>query len=330
MENQTLRFAKVVWFNPNQRFGVAGLLENGATVAIHLDRGRIFYRGGNHAELRAGGRRLENIPKPGDDVCLVLSTRPTRKGGRCAELWGMSSDWDEAGHDIHQRHHRLKLFEQNRTHFEAEAKRKREDDRLRCNPKFRLIEQEHRFGKPTSKPSMTLFEGTRNEFEMRQTSRRQQPLLTTNGKIIDGYQYVRWFERETRGGWSRCDNLMTIELPALPPATWGFEEACFALKGARIVRAPWRMTGVGFLWRNDDRILARGNCVEVFVEGDDLHEGTWLRDAEAEYIWEQGDKTDIGVTHNPSRYSVKTGDTDDDGIGTDNDLLFAPTKEKQP
>ncbi len=301
-----IHFAQVVWFNPAKGFGVAGLRKNGATTGIHRDRGRVFYRGTDSPELRLSGRHLNTDPKEGDDICLIPGGR-SRKGDPCAKVWAMADDWEAANHDIAERYRKLRLYEQNKDFLQAEAVRLRERDRLRCNPLFRLIEQEYRFAQPTSKPALIRFQGTQAELRYRQTPtvlNREPKLLTESGKVIDGYQYVRWFEREIINGWRKCDNPLTIELPPLPPSRWGFEESCFALKQAKIYRAPWRMTGVGFLWRLDGKTLAQGNCEKVLVKQADLHEETSFTGGEAEYLWEMCDRTDIGVIPHANHYSM--------------------------
>jgi hypothetical protein len=302
----TISFAKVMWFNAIKGHGVAALLTNGLTIGIHRDSGRMFYRGTETPELRLVGRRLNGDPKKDDPICLVRAVRKSRAGNPYAEVWGTTADYEAAGHEIHERYRALHAYELDHTRIEASIRRAAENMRLLSDPKFQLVEEEYQFGKRTTKPTLVMFTGTKEEFRARQNSRHQHPLVTGDGKVgAYGHQYRRRFRREVSSGWIDSENPLYIELPTLVNPPWGFEEAVFALNGAKVKRAPWTMTGIGFRWFIGNNEVARGNCEELQMLATDTHSETILAAGQAEYLWEQADKADIDVVPNRERPLVQ-------------------------
>jgi len=301
MTSHNLVFATVKWFHHTQPFGGAILRTDGSEVGIHLANGRLFYRGTDTVELRAGGSRLESRPKVGDTICINRTTT-SRKGQRHAELWAMGDDYDEAGKYIYERFHRLKTVEARWPEMVTEAKRRSETQRLRSNPLFRCVEQDYQLGKPTSKPSRIVYQGTKEDFLRALSPDRitgRPKIITESGRLVGEHRYMRWFERETADGWKKkCGDVRMIDLPpqTIEEAGWSFEEAWMTLRGQEVRRAPSSTVGVGFMWIDKDaRVLAKGNCAEVLVCADDHHADTRFTGGEAEFLWEQSNRENSHV-----------------------------------
>jgi hypothetical protein len=294
----SLHFARVLWFNCAKGYGVAELprfIDGDSTIGIHRNSGRYFYRGGGTPELRLEGRMLHRAPQETEEICLVPSPRRSRAGNLCAEVWAMAEDFQRAQDDIQGRDRKIEVVERNWDSLVRHAALLQEEQRVRCNPRFRLMEQEHFQGKPT-RDAISRFIGTRTELQAWMTPRFGPPPVVKSGKLVVGYQHVRWFEMERHGGnWEKIEDPFRLQLPTMPrKPSWSFEEAQHYLRGTRIIRAPWHMTGIGFEWMDSEgRILARGNCAALTILEDDLHVNTPLQDADAEYLWEQADRSSL-------------------------------------
>ncbi|MEO8065374.1 MAG: hypothetical protein ABI643_00770 [Candidatus Doudnabacteria bacterium] len=90
---------------------------------------------------------------------------------------------------------------------------------------------------------------------------------------------------------AREDHRLRSPASKLP---WGFEEACFAIQGADIRRASWHMVSIGFLWLKGGREMARGCSDKVQMLETETQGSAVFTAGEAEYLWEQADKSNLG------------------------------------
>ncbi len=127
-----------------------------------------------------------------------------RRGKLVAVRWGLKEDFDTL-----MKAHGKRIVD------EAKEKARLEQERLRCNPKFRAIEARIQANGLTERVR-TQFEGTKQEFRTRYPLGVQRdPLISTPRRPGVDVSYDRWFEREdpkSTTGWTRCDDPRTTKL----------------------------------------------------------------------------------------------------------------------
>lgn len=283
---------KVKWFQADKGYGVAVYPGSGQELGINIMNGRRFYCGRNAPTLEAQGQRITTSPNIGDSL-FISGVSYSRKGQRHAELWSPTSEYDNAVEYIKRRTETLEAFEASAPEWRRRIREDAEKIRLKCNPTFRCMEQEHYLGVPTIKPMRRLFEGTREDFVQTLkpgSHNNYRPMVMESGRLVGGFRYMRWFERYTGTQWVKCDDPRNISLPPTPgKPTWSFEEAWILLRKQEVRRAATTI-GFAFQWSGEaGQVVAYGNSARVVVSADDYHRETELTGHEAEFLWEESD-----------------------------------------
>jgi hypothetical protein len=185
--------------------------------------------------------RIQPSRKPQEgDIVFYVEGRDRWNRSR-ATRWGLKVDYDQF----------VVAYERQLAEKQQE-KIRLEEERLRCNPQFRAIEERiYRDGRREARRG--IFAGTKSEFLRNYPlGHAHDPLTSTQFNGVD-MRYDRWFERDTADGWALCEDPRTTKLQLT------FEQARVLLSGCHFDGLKDRAFGdEEFGWHKDHHEIAYG------------------------------------------------------------------------